>query len=69
MAGAYAYQNAGGTGAHKVQSGTVGGAASHDDRHIQFANKRFEVQRFHGARYVLGRNHGALNDQHVEAAF
>src|SRR4029450_13216604 len=60
-------QHAGGAGAHEVQRGRVGGAAADDHRQVITGDEGLEVERLGGHRDVLRRDHGALDDQDVEA--
>ena len=65
-AGADADQHAGGARAHQVQAGVVAGAAAEHDRDRQLAHELLEVEHVALAGDVLGRDHGALDDQDVE---
>ena len=64
--GADAHEHRGGPGAHQVQRGRVARAAAEHDRHRQLAHELLEVEHVPGARDVLGRDHGALDDEDVE---
>jgi hypothetical protein len=49
-----------------VQGGRVAGTAAEHDRHGQLAHELLEVEHVAGAGDVLGRDHGALDDEDVE---
>ena len=66
-AGADAHQDADGAGAHQVEAGRVGGAAAGDDRDRHLGDELLEVERLGLGRDVLGRDHGALDHEDVEA--
>jgi hypothetical protein len=59
-------QHADGAGAHEVEAGLVGGAAADDDRDLELADEALEVEGLDRLGHVLGRDHGALDDQDVE---
>ena len=69
VARADAHEHADGAGAHEVQRGGVAGHAAHDHRHLALADELPEVERLDPGAHVLGRDHGALDDEHVEACF
>src|SRR5918996_1764972 len=65
--GADADEHSCGAGAHEVQRGVLRRAAADDDGNWQLRDELLQIE--HGAvrRHVLGRDHRALNDEHVEA--
>ena len=68
-AGADAHEHGRRAGAHQVQRGRVAGAAAEHDRDRQLAHELLEVEHVARAGDVLGRDHGALDDQDVEPGF
>ena len=68
VAGADADEHADGAGAHEVQRRLVAGAAADDDRHVEVADERLEVERLAVLRHVLGRHDRALDHEQVELA-
>ena len=54
-------------GPHQVQRRRIAGATADDHRHLAFGYVLLEVQRLLPAGDVLGGDHGALDDQDVEA--
>ena len=65
--GSDADEHADSAGAHQVQAGRIGGAAAGDDRDPDLLDELLQVQRLRLGRDVLCRDHGALDDQDVEA--
>ena len=53
-------------GSHQVQGGLVRGAAPDDDGDVELADEPLQVQRLDRLGDVFGRDHGALDDEHVE---
>ncbi len=66
-AGADPDQDADRPGPHQVQAGRVGGAAADDRRHRHLGDELLQVQRLDRGRDVFGGDHGALDDEDVEA--
>ena len=66
-AGPDADEDADGAGPHQVQAGVVGGAAADDARNVERGDELLQVERLGLGRDVLGRDHGALDDEDVEA--
>src|SRR5450759_659587 len=68
MAGSDADEDTDRAGAHEVQRGRVGSAATNDDREVELADELLQVEGL--ARFVLrdmlGRHDGALDDKQVE---
>ena len=67
VARANADEHADGAGAHEVQRGGVAGHAADDHRHGALGDELLEVERLDPGADVLGRDHSALDDEHVEA--
>jgi hypothetical protein len=59
-------EHAHGARPHEVQAGRVGGAAADDHGHRDLADELLEVERLGAGRYVLGRDHRALDHEDVE---
>ena len=66
VAGAHAHEDPGGTRAHEVEGGLVGGAAADDHGDVEAADEGLEVEGLDGSRDVFGGYHGALDDEDVE---
>ena len=68
---AVADDHAGGAGAHEVQRGLVVRHAADEHRHVEFGDERLQVQARAAfaalAHDVLGGDHGALDDEQVDA--